>query len=90
MKVYSVKRKPQEIHHGVLGVPEAMMGTRPVYVYRDMESSELFMSISSPKELARYASQIVEYIVTIWPRDTDHLSSRFKEIVEWHSRGQND
>lgn len=85
MKVYQVKKKVTQTKSGVLGVPEAMMGVKPAYIYRD-EAGEFLIS------LTEYLNpQIVgyEYIMTIWPRDEQHMLERFWEVVRWHEQASN-
>lgn len=102
MKVYQVKKKVTQTKSGVLGVPEAMMGVKPAYIYRD-EAGEFFLSLQPPEVLEyghtvweydpwlRSGSPRVsrEYIVTIWPRDEQHMLERFFEVVRWHEQASN-
>ena len=90
MRTYTVPLKIEEeeteVRHGVLAVPEAMMGKDPVYVYYDEDCDEFFPSKTSP-ETMKTTGPYNEYIVTLWPRDKAHLHERFAEVVAFH-RGQ--
>lgn len=108
MKVYQVKKKVTQTKSGVLGVPEAMMGVKPAYIYRD-EAGEFFLSLQPPEvleggnivwkydrsgrclvPLRSYSPrESCEYIVTIWPRDEQHMLARFWEVVRWHEQVSN-
>lgn len=91
MKTYTVPiKKPteeQETRFGVMGVPEAMMGSRKVYVYKDLYRGDFFPTDECPPELLSDANRkYMEYVVTIYPRDKEHLVELMAGIAKFHNR----
>lgn len=86
MRTYTVPLKIEteepETRHGVLAVPESLMGKDPVYVYRDVKMGDFFPSTRPPAEMSE---EWFEYIVTVYPRDHAHLTERVEEIAAWHT-----
>lgn len=92
----------EPVRHGVLGVPEASMGREPVYVYRDVYDGTFFMTEYPPPENDISVTWLIcdandvrdarcrtgKYVVTLWPRDAEHLKERFDEVVAFHTQSE--
>lgn len=85
MKKYTVPLKvldEEKVRSGVLACPESFMGKIPVYVYYDSYADDFFSATIPPHEMMPECGY--EYIVTLWPRDRNHLEERFAEVVSFH------